>query len=102
MANRFRQDLLDAGYGDGNSGFSFAVPMDRLVEGFDNTKLRIVDSIVYVLPDETTVFVPGGTNGFVQIRQPEPADSTSDMMASVGGSRRVDAPLRRGGAVFRS
>jgi hypothetical protein len=54
-ANIFRLDLQEAGYGNGRCGFSFAVPENFAIKQFSETRLRLIDSPVYVLPDEATV-----------------------------------------------
>jgi hypothetical protein len=58
VADRFRQDLREAGFGDDRCGFSFEVPPD--IEGIDfsATKLRLTDSPVYLLPSDDTAIAP--------------------------------------------
>jgi hypothetical protein len=56
--DRFRADLQEAGFGDGRCGFSFVVPPDISSLDFTATRLRFVDSPVYLLPDDHTVFAP--------------------------------------------
>jgi hypothetical protein len=55
VADRYRDDLEGAGYGDGRCGFSFQIP--EHVEGlvFDETRLRLLDAPVYLMPSDTTV-----------------------------------------------
>jgi hypothetical protein len=53
-ADRFRQDLLEAGYGDGHCGFSFRLPEDHDDLDFSGIKLRILDGSVYLLPSGAT------------------------------------------------
>jgi hypothetical protein len=58
IADQFRADLQDAGFGDGRCGFSFAIPADMLILDFSSAKLRLIDSPVYMLPsDDTTIAV---------------------------------------------
>ena len=55
-ANRFREDLQSAGYGDGCCGFSFSVPEEITISAFSDTRLRLIETPVYLLPDEYTSF----------------------------------------------
>jgi hypothetical protein len=50
--NRFRNDLQEAGFGDGRCGFSFAVPEGVASFDFAETKLRLLETPVFLLPDE--------------------------------------------------
>jgi len=54
-ANLFRPDLQKAGYGDGHCAFSFRIPRAFSVHDFASTRLRLVNSTLYLLPDETTI-----------------------------------------------
>lgn len=56
VADLFRQDLQDAGYGSGHCGFSFPVPPDLELSGLASTRLRLVNTPVYLLPTEATNF----------------------------------------------
>ena len=56
VSDRFRKDLQDAGYGNGYCGFSFTVPAELAITDYTETRLRLVDSAVYMLPDEFTAF----------------------------------------------
>jgi hypothetical protein len=59
-ADRFRLDLQEAGYGDGRCGFTFSVPDEVEVGNFTAIKLRLIDTPVYMLPDEFTSVAPRG------------------------------------------
>jgi len=50
--DRFRNDLQEAGFGDGRCGFSFAVPERLASVDFAETKLRLLETPVFLLPDE--------------------------------------------------
>ena len=80
--DRFRQDLQDAGFGNGRCGFSFQIPEESGVTDFTSTRLRLVGSPVYLLPNEyTSIFrsLPDGDKaGAMPVKQPEPEQSTSD------------------------
>jgi hypothetical protein len=52
--DRFRADLQEVGYGDGRCGFSFFVAEGLASEEFATTKLRLVNTPVFLLPDEFT------------------------------------------------
>jgi hypothetical protein len=54
VANGYREDLQRAGYGDGRCGFSFQIPAELEITEFSETRLRLVDTPVYMLPDEFT------------------------------------------------
>jgi hypothetical protein len=56
VANAFRQDLQEAGYGDGHCGFSFKIPPEVQIQDVEETRLRLVGTPVYLLPDNFTVF----------------------------------------------
>lgn len=55
LTDRFRKDLQEAGYGSGHCGFSFTVPEEHKDLPFAETRLRFVDSPVYLLTDQFTV-----------------------------------------------
>ena len=59
-ANLFRPDLQKAGYGDGRCAFSFHVAHVFTVRDFTSTRTRLVNSILYLLPDETTILWRAG------------------------------------------
>jgi hypothetical protein len=54
--NIFRQDLADAGYGNGHCAFSFTVPEDLEVEEWKSCMLRVCGSPLFMLGGEVTVF----------------------------------------------
>jgi hypothetical protein len=51
-ADRFRNDLQEAGFGDGRCGFSFMVPEGGVSFNFAETRLRLLETPVFLLPDE--------------------------------------------------
>jgi len=53
-ADRYRRDLQEAGFGTGNCGFSFAVSSELGLTDFSQTKLRLLESPVYLLPDDAS------------------------------------------------
>jgi hypothetical protein len=55
VADIFRKDLQEAGYGTGHCGFSFSVPQEYSAGPFAGTRLRFVDAPVYLLSDQSTV-----------------------------------------------
>jgi len=60
VAYLYRPDLQEAGYGDGRCGFSFEIPDDLKDIDFSTTKLKLVETPVFLLPDEyTNVAVKG-------------------------------------------
>ncbi len=54
-ADRFRQDLKDAGVGDGNCAFSFPLPGLLPRPMLRDIRLRVVNSMVYLLPESDTI-----------------------------------------------
>jgi hypothetical protein len=54
-ADRTRHDLEDAGYGDGRCGFSFEIPEKFVNLSFKDTKLRLLDAPVFMLPSDSTL-----------------------------------------------
>jgi len=52
VVDRYRNDLQEAGFGDGRCGFSFFVPPALATSDFADTRLRLVDTPVFLLPDE--------------------------------------------------
>ncbi|MCW3473866.1 hypothetical protein [Limobrevibacterium gyesilva] len=58
MADLFRQDLRDAGLGDGHCAFSFRIPEGTTIRDFGSTRLRLTGSVLYLLPDNHTTFAP--------------------------------------------
>jgi hypothetical protein len=56
VANNFREDLLQAGFGDGRCGFAFQIPEGLKITNLLQTRLRLVGTPVYLLPDEFTTF----------------------------------------------
>ncbi len=59
VADRQRFDLQEAGYGDGRCGFSFQVPDAFRGLAFAETRLRLLDAPVFLLPSDTTVMERG-------------------------------------------
>jgi phytanoyl-CoA hydroxylase len=55
VADRFRQDLLDAGFGDGHCAFSFALPAQLGASARRDMRLRITGSSVYLLAEADTI-----------------------------------------------
>jgi hypothetical protein len=69
--NRFREDLRDAGFGDGCCGFAFSLPDDLGSADFHATRLRVLGTVLHLLPDEFTNFAD---NPDIVVRHdPEPA-----------------------------
>jgi hypothetical protein len=60
VVDRYRPDLQEAGFGDGRCGFSFSVPQEAAAVDFTSTRLRLVDTPVFLLPDEFSS-IAGGT-----------------------------------------
>lgn len=56
VADRLRPDLRDAGMGDGHCAFSFTIPVQTTVEDFSTVRLRVANSVLYLLPDAHTSF----------------------------------------------
>ena len=54
-ADRFRQDLRDAGMGDGHCAFSFALPEAVAASDLRELRLRLIGSEVYMLPEKDTI-----------------------------------------------
>jgi hypothetical protein len=92
--DRFRADLQQAGFGDGRCGFSFAVPAGTLSLDFTATRLRFVDSPVYLLPDDHTVFAPvaGVTGEFGESHESHLDAATEDLPEA---NSRTRWPLTR-------
>jgi hypothetical protein len=95
IADRFRADLQTAGFGDGHCGFSFHIPADLNVIDFASTKLRLVDSPVYLLPSTDTKLPDRRERA--RIAEPHALESDVTPMAmtepsvakhEVGGGRR--------------
>lgn len=57
VADRFRKDLQEAGFGSGHCGFSFDVTEEFLSASFSETRLRFVNAPVYLVPDQFTTIV---------------------------------------------
>ena len=84
-ADRFRSDLQEAGFGDGRCGFSFLVPSATGEKRFRTTKLRLVDTPVFLLPDE-----------FTTIRD-STAPTANATATAAAGEGRQQSPLARTG-----
>jgi hypothetical protein len=56
VADRLRADLRDAGMGDGHCAFSFTIPSQSVIMDFSTIRLRVANSVLYLLPDEFTSF----------------------------------------------
>jgi hypothetical protein len=52
VADRSRNDLQEAGLGDGQCGFSFRVPEAHASANFAATKLRLLETPMFLRPDE--------------------------------------------------
>ena len=83
-ADRFRQDLQDAGYGNGCCGFSFVVPEGAAALDFASTRLRLVGTPVYLLPNEFTTIAPRRQ---ARARQQDvPGESELELAGFAGGA----------------
>lgn len=77
VADLFRQDLCDAGLGDGHCAFSFRVPGELTVRDPAAIRLRLTGSVLYLLPDKHTSLrrpdpQPALTGNWARARTPEP------------------------------
>ena len=84
VVDRFRNDLQDAGYGDGRCGFSFFVPEGFAAANFAETRLRLVGTPVFLLPDE-----------FSNVAQPAAASATGGLSGLEKPANYL-GPQRRG------
>ena len=53
-ASQFRPDLQQAGYADGRCAFTFALPESVSVHDFASVRVRIQNSVLYLVPDDAT------------------------------------------------
>jgi hypothetical protein len=72
-ADLFRQDLADAGLGDGNCAFSFRLPEDVVMDEPKSVRLRVAGSVLYLLPDAHTSLprvapLPALTGNWAKVR----------------------------------
>lgn len=54
VADRPREDLREAGHGDGTCAFSYHIPAEHPIEDVKSLRLRVLGSSVFLLPDEFT------------------------------------------------
>jgi hypothetical protein len=102
VADRFRKDLQEAGFGDGRCGFSFFVPEALASSDFAETKLRLVDTPVYLLPDEFTAILGqiSATIDQGEVRRPEVKGELRSQKVADSDARTVSG-MRRG-EIFRA
>jgi len=62
-ASLFRPDLQKAGYGDGRCAFSFHVPHAVAARDFASARVRLLNSLLYLLPDRATVLYRANSRG---------------------------------------
>ena len=54
VADLYRADVQQAGFGDGKCGFRFDIARSAVVRDFATTRLRLLDTALVLLPDEST------------------------------------------------
>jgi hypothetical protein len=64
VADRYRMDLQQAGFGDGRCAFRFELPRSAAARDFSTARLRLANSVMYLLPDPATkLWQPRGRSG---------------------------------------
>ena len=91
VADQFRADLQDAGFGDGRCAFSFQVPETLASARFVDTKLRLIDTPVFLLPDESSNIAVAGAPAGAE----EGQDYLADKHAELSATETRDVPPKR-------